>query len=244
MMSELQSDSISTTIAEAVNRLRPEFGVRDALRIALLEQFRANDSYFRTIPQDINDIIMSLLPDLRVRDVSLILQQADQICTDFTNKYVGTSGEFDRSALNRDYPDLHLQKNDRIIVKIIDGKLYVDRDTNKHNRWVGCGFLRYHAPRCDFYEVYDISNQLIQVYDDSTDYYCKAVLPCGLVYVIASGYLSCGCIMDFPNKKTVQITNNPNPDQIIMNDFGEFVEPIDLSARWSTLSPNVDTFRV
>lgn len=99
------------TAAQAIDFLMPQFPERDLIRKITHEIAKDNQSYFATIPMDITNIILDMLPDLRHRYSADAFDSVRQELDRFLAKY-GT-GEFDdhdmwilnEDLLNADFPD-------------------------------------------------------------------------------------------------------------------------------------------
>lgn len=73
-------------LAQAINHFRPEFGIRDQLRDACKKAANEN-TYFATIPKDICDIILEMVPDLRQTYTQEQFANARAIYDQFLQQY-------------------------------------------------------------------------------------------------------------------------------------------------------------
>lgn len=118
-------------VSEAILQLRPQFVERLEL-IAAFVQLAKAETYFSTIPKDITNIILELVPDLRTCYLGQYYQIIDKIGDQyekFLNKYSVSPNSLvyrdhmpslSLSKLQKDYPYLNFLNRECIHVKIID----------------------------------------------------------------------------------------------------------------------------
>lgn len=240
-----------TSVAQAVLKLRPEFATRADLIAALSEL--QHDTYFQTIPQDIVDIIRSLVPELRQTwdaQISQYTQDLDAFLEKYESEILtGNIPVLDRDKLFSDFPACaSIPDQSRMMIKMLGNKIVPIPFSAK--RYIGRGI-----GAADSHQVYSCGDDAIQeinlsinlrseLFDDDNNLTrVTAILPCGLLYVY--DYLQWhACIVDVVSKKSIIVTQldqfltHIDIYEYVLNDFGKCTQVKHNVSRFSTLGPD------
>lgn len=189
-------------ITRAIRLLRPQFAERERLRESLK---KLHGTYINTIPQDVIDIISSMVPLLQVGPE--FMQTEYERYIEFSDKYQiiedgvrkthagGEQQYMDRNKLIRDFPEHALMfMNRRVSIKWIDDKLYVNDDDNVN-------YAGQHYCVCNSDNDHPLLLKLKNPDGVKTlthpVVYVKRVLPCGLAIGVMNRDIKMQFLMDF-----------------------------------------------
>lgn len=199
---------IMVTIAEAIDILRPEYAIRDALIAEFAAVIREPHQYFATIPRDIIDIIASLLPSYRKRasDFPKPFEKSFIIYKKFINNYKSGNTVDGKTVLicHRTLAhqrgtsfiklsgNCHVFKNDDVntIPEFLYNPYTNERFANRYK--IAVNYISaFHNTRSIF-RVHENINSIIEFID--AIYSDVQILPCGLMLAykfITRGHNDC-----------------------------------------------------
>lgn len=220
------------TLAQAIDLLRPEFPARDRLRQALITLIDDGNSYLSTVSGVVTRMIRKMVANLRQGNLRVRMQQIREQYQEFQDKYRDESKETEWHRLHkiiacsydkllRDNPNFGPKKANLVRIKMINGKIYTNANARSliNYSYTGSGFI---YPAINGYVHADIETQGCRLYKENIK--IINVLPCGLALI--SVYCDAGWeqhLRDFVTGSSVQVQSLKYPQNIIINDFGEYV---------------------
>lgn len=129
------------SISQAINLLRPDMANRDQIIDSILQDVgKKHKMYFSTIPRDIINIILDMVPSLRQRDFDAQIKQAVENYANFVQTYItisSTRTELNRSRIIHDFCDRHRRgycHDNRCCVKLMT---FASNDSTKNDNKYG-----------------------------------------------------------------------------------------------------------
>lgn len=238
------------SIQQAINILRPELPARDALCAALQELIADPNSYFATVGTNVISLVQNYLPRLRKTATDMIqtISRVQQLRQDFLDKFLldctHWGGQFiDLQKIGEAYPELKFENNDDVLIKIINGQMYVEKlyyvaswqyaGNNMmlhYSKFLNDEYLLYKVPqdssRRELLQpdvIHRLSKDKGQMRLDNDMYNCQYVLPCGLVYKKVGTHPNIETFLtDFQTNRSIQV--KPIPQYVswqYVNNRGE-----------------------
>lgn len=228
-------------LESAILQLSSHLGARHALR-EYINIARTTDTYFATIPKDIIDIILEMVPDFRQTYTDEQIMRASQQYSDFRDKYIDYANQINPqyktelfTKMNDSYPpstvyikSIHHGQHAKL-TSLRVGIIYVSKhrfvyrrplpnENNPHRTMykTNCRHMVENDPISNIEELFTVHDELDYVF----------LLPCGLTLVMLDrqNQVPKSYLLDFDNDKYIKVEYSSTTLDYLIDDFGRKIE--------------------